>query len=118
MGCVLSMGRGCHGVACLASRFKMSPNLATRRKQKLSHQDEPQQRLLTISRERRNVHEATYEVKLVVKPWTTSFNRFSKSLLSAPSLSIVARRSDSLLLRWARKSASHVKILATGTLSK
>jgi len=59
-----------------------------------------------------------YDVKLLVKEEMTSFSFCSKSLLSAPSLSMVARRSDSLVFRCARKSASQVRILLTGTLSR
>jgi len=59
-----------------------------------------------------------YAEKLFVKLTTTSFNCASKSLLKAPSRSIVLSKSDSLLFRWAKKSASHTKILSTGTLSR
>lgn len=59
--------------------------------------------------------QSIYEVKLLVKLTTTSFNLCSRSLLKAPSLSIVSKRSVSLLLRCARKSASHCVILRTGT---
>ena len=41
----------------------------------------------------------TYAVKLFVKVWMDSFNWLSRSLLSAPSLSIVASISDSLFFR-------------------
>lgn len=59
-----------------------------------------------------------YDVKLLVKLCTVSFSLASSSLLSAPSLSICASMSLSLLRRWLRKSDSHCRILLTGTLSR
>lgn len=56
--------------------------------------------------------------KLLVKLVTTSLSLVSNSLLSAPSLSIFSSISLSLLLMWLRKSASHCRILPTGTLSR
>ncbi len=58
------------------------------------------------------------EPKLLVNDCTTSFTFVSSSLVSCPSLSIDARRSLSLFFRCDRKSASHWRIFATGTLSK
>jgi hypothetical protein len=59
-----------------------------------------------------------FYVKLLVKVVITSFNLASRSLLSAPSLSMVAKRSDSLVFKCAMKSASQAKILLTGTPSR
>jgi len=63
------------------------------------------------------IHLFPFYVKLLVKVEITSFSLASRSLLSAPSLSMVASKSDSLVFKCERKSASHCKILATGTLS-
>lgn len=60
----------------------------------------------------------TLYTKALVKVSATSFSLASRSLLRAPSRSIWARSSDSLERRWARKSASQVRILLTGTLSR
>ena len=57
-------------------------------------------------------------VKLFENDETTSLRCASRSLLSAPSLSILESRSDSLLFRCARKSASNCRILPTGMLSR
>ena len=56
--------------------------------------------------------ESTHSIELLytkalVKLVATSLSLLSRSLLSAPSRSIWARRSDSFDRRWAKKSASH-----------
>lgn len=56
--------------------------------------------------------------KFLVKFWTMSFSLPSRSLLSAPSLSICSMVADSLVFMWLRKSASHCRILLTGILSR